>query len=473
MAYCQYKKGQKVDAWLLVKCLGAGGNAEVWRAIRNDKQPEYALKILRAKYPNSEPYQRFRTEIDVLHKLSKHPGVLALIDFNLPEKPSKKQPAWLATDIAIPIRNALKDKPLREIVYAVHSVAQTLSELQDHHGIYHRDIKPDNLYQFSQNWCIGDFGLVDFPDKESMTAPGKLLGPKYYLAPELFYDSDSDPGPVDVYALAKTIWVLATNQAYPIPGHMDDDFEQFRIGSYIADPYVRSLEVLVSRATHPDPNQRPTMAYMESELAAWLNISGPTSDPVVTDFARIVKSTVSKQRDKVAKHNHQKQYISQRIPKIRNRLQEEVGAIIAETTGLRVTAFHPQSRAFKIIPELRTILEISNFLASGSTGLRTEQDMVKEGNISQVKLECGIGMSISSTADVYFVASCRVLTVIGKAKPPSGTRWKPVPQSIWTDTRYDLPMESALEYQAVTELLNGLISSLPEALEYFERQLGG
>jgi len=39
------------------------------------------------------------------------------------------------------------------------------------------------------------------------------------MAPEMRRDADrADPGPADVWALAKTLWVLLTNEAPPQPG---------------------------------------------------------------------------------------------------------------------------------------------------------------------------------------------------------------------------------------------------------------
>ena len=59
----RHSKGEAVGKLELVDQLGEGGNAEVWRA--SDGQSDVALKILHRRRTDSEPYQRFRQEIQV------------------------------------------------------------------------------------------------------------------------------------------------------------------------------------------------------------------------------------------------------------------------------------------------------------------------------------------------------------------------------------------------------------------------
>src|SRR5262249_10288875 len=72
------------------------------------------------------------------------------------------------------------------------------------------------------------------------------------------------------YSLAKTLWVLATRQSYPLSGYLTRQVPQFLISSYITDAQAYKLDALVEQATHPDPHQRPAMREVADELAAWL-----------------------------------------------------------------------------------------------------------------------------------------------------------------------------------------------------------
>jgi serine/threonine protein kinase len=278
---------------VLKRTLGRGANAEVWEA-GNSQGDVVALKILLRIDPKSEPYRRFRDEITAVQKFADLPGVLPIIDFSLPDRPSGRNPAWLAMPVATLIRDALQEEgTLDSVIDAVASIAETLSLLAER-GVYHRDIKPDNLYRFGDRWAVGDFGLVKFPEKEALTAEHRKLGPMHYLAPEMLGNpAAADGGPADVYSLAKTLWVLGAGQNYPPPGEQRTD----RLGSRITDvvSHQRSylLDRLVERATADDPAARPSMAEIATDLRAWLTVApGSPPSPDLSDLAARVASTL-------------------------------------------------------------------------------------------------------------------------------------------------------------------------------------
>ena len=71
----QLSSGDLFGAWTLREFLGEGGNAEVWSASSSDGST-VALKILRSHRAGSEPYLRFRQEIEVLERAAGVRGVL-------------------------------------------------------------------------------------------------------------------------------------------------------------------------------------------------------------------------------------------------------------------------------------------------------------------------------------------------------------------------------------------------------------
>jgi hypothetical protein len=52
------------------------------------------------------------------------------------------------------IRDAIEGATLREKVKAIASIAATLARLAEH-GVAHRDLKPDNLYNYDDGWAVG------------------------------------------------------------------------------------------------------------------------------------------------------------------------------------------------------------------------------------------------------------------------------------------------------------------------------
>jgi serine/threonine protein kinase len=264
----EMKAGDRVGKWTLIDPLGRGGNAEVWLA-RSREHDQAALKVLRRKDRNPDAFQRFCDEIRLLKHLGPCPGIVPIIETSLGDGPKDRQ--WIAMAVAEPIREGLgQPPPLERVVSAISRVADTLSSLASR-NISHRDIKPENLYWFEGDAAIGDSGLADFPEKTEITKDGRWLGPLHFMAPEMLTNPATAEGePADVYSLAKTLWVLATEQKWPPPGPHRLDEPSTCLRSYVNHVHVDELDLLIERSTSRDPTARPTMEQFAAELTAWL-----------------------------------------------------------------------------------------------------------------------------------------------------------------------------------------------------------
>jgi hypothetical protein len=160
------------------------------------------------------------------------------------------------------------------VVAAVATFADTLARLHalDHH---HRDIKPANLYQLDGEWVIGDFGIVDVPDAEAITEAGRRFGPANFLPYELITNPDTAAGgPVDVYELAKTLWVLAAGEPFAPLGPQPADGGRFTLDQLTeGNPLAAELDRLIQACTRTDPSLRPSMAQVAADLGAWIAMS--------------------------------------------------------------------------------------------------------------------------------------------------------------------------------------------------------
>lgn len=261
----------RVGPWKIIERLGQpGGNADVWRAEHDDGRL-VALKVLRTRRAESEPYKRFRQEISVVQGLGEFPGVLPVVDAHLPERPTSADPAWLAMPVATPLREALKSAPLEEVVSAIAQVASTLARLHER-KIAHRDAKPSNLYQYAGRAAVGDFGLVAAPDQEELTG-GKPLGPLTFRAYEMIADpAGADPFPADVYTIGKTLWSLCTGGDHPPLGHQRAGLRGYRVSDLRPHPEAAALDRVVDLATQHEAARRPTMAQLATDLAAWADL---------------------------------------------------------------------------------------------------------------------------------------------------------------------------------------------------------
>jgi serine/threonine protein kinase len=203
-------EGKRVGDWTCLHPRGEGGNADVWEAAHHQGH-HGAVKVVRDQRPDRAAYTRFVREIETLRSLTPRPGVVGVLDDHLPEQPSRGDFAWLVMPVAQPLRTALSGRSVADVVAAFGDVADTLAELHES-GLAHRDIKPANLYWHDNRAAVGDFGLVELPDVETLN-DGRIPGAFGFIADEVLADPLGSAGaPADVFALAKSLWVILADQ---------------------------------------------------------------------------------------------------------------------------------------------------------------------------------------------------------------------------------------------------------------------
>lgn len=182
--------------------------------------------------------------------------------------------------IARPIAQRLAGEPLETVVDAIAVIAATLARLVAEHRLGHRDIKPGNLYELDGRWLVGDFGLIAAPDLEELARTGRPFGPAHYTAYELMTaPATADPHPADAYSLGKTLWVLATEQAFPPEGFQPANSRGFRIQDLRPHRDAPLLDRLIDACTRLSPSDRPTLAVMAEDLDAWQRLARDDTAP--------------------------------------------------------------------------------------------------------------------------------------------------------------------------------------------------
>ncbi len=279
-------EGQKFGQWSLIgtEPLGRGGNGAVWKAV-SDAGTQGAIKFLHKNHfmPPTKRFARFCDEVKFMRSEAGNPGIMPLLDCHSPASPTPEDRPWLVTPLAVPFTqlNLTGATQLPDLVCRIEAIARTLAKLHAERK-WHRDVKPDNLFDLNGASVLGDFGLADYPEKGAVTEATEIMGPLFYVAPELMTDAaDTPAGPGDVYALAKTLWVLASGQKYPLQGQQRTETPGLRLSTYCPHPRAHNLDMLLERATTHDPSERETMEGFANELAAWLqpvNLSPTTLD---------------------------------------------------------------------------------------------------------------------------------------------------------------------------------------------------
>ena len=262
------KEGDVLAPWTIVRYIDKGGNGEVYEAT-DESRTRGALKLLSNADTGKVPYERFAREVNVLKDLGLRPGIVPLLDANVPEQPQRGEKLWYVMPLASPLREHLTGASVSEVVAAVREIARVLASLCDETGIVHRDIKPANLY-WLDGPAVGDFGLVEMPDAQSLTENGRIPGAFGFIADELFRDPDDSGPPVDVYSLAKTLWVLLVEGAdFPPQGPLRADQGPATLVRALTIERAEELDRILEAAT-TWPAERLTMERLANELDAWL-----------------------------------------------------------------------------------------------------------------------------------------------------------------------------------------------------------
>jgi hypothetical protein len=331
---------RRFGPFMVVGQIATTAHSRVWEATDSDGQ-HVAVKELKAHRIDAEPYRRFRDEV-AFHTAGPHPGVLAVLDVHVPATPSREDPAWLAMPIAETVRMALGTGPtVDEVVDAIQGYAATLARLAET-GVHHRDLKPDNLFRHEDQWVVGDFGLVTWPGKQALTEPGQKLGPAHFVAPEMVEGpASADPGPADVWSLAKVLWVLASGQNYPPPGQLRIGDRATLLRNYSSHPRASGLEGILEQATCLASSERPRMRAFAAELESWLKLAEPRRDPVsIEDLVNRVRAITAPSvaaEEQQAALRREAGVISDRLRaahKVLLPLMQRLGRVIADDQAL-------------------------------------------------------------------------------------------------------------------------------------------
>jgi serine/threonine protein kinase len=223
----------------LIRRLGSGGFGNVHEVQASDGKT-YAMKMLRDLSTTNK--QRFETEIKILAQLD-HPNIVKIFEWNLGGDPPDFSP-WYTMEY-LPggsLRDHMDVKFQKSYVFhrnwtintvilpACHALAQAHSA-----GIYHRDLKPDNIMYTSKARAdikITDWGLGRDIGRKSiaLTASAGLIGgTPGYCAPEQWFTLDNIDGRADIYSLGVIFYEMMAGRRPPIYDQNDSTLKRSKV----------------------------------------------------------------------------------------------------------------------------------------------------------------------------------------------------------------------------------------------------
>lgn len=220
-----FKRGRKIDEkYLIVSLLGGGGGGLVYEVESIKDKKRFAMKIFSNKYPRAKKkqrFKRFKNEVEILKTINKLsiPSTL-LIDYNL-----SGGIKYFVMEKGITCEKYCYDSNFSYInrMKIILDVAKNLKLMHDN-GIYHRDIKPSNIVNINSKHILIDFGTAKCEKLSNITQGFEKIGSLCTIPKELLQKYDEDlNGKIDfqfsdVFSLAKTLWIILTNQKDGFPG---------------------------------------------------------------------------------------------------------------------------------------------------------------------------------------------------------------------------------------------------------------
>ncbi|MCC6151958.1 MAG: protein kinase [Planctomycetes bacterium] len=223
----------------LVAKIGQGGMGAVYRA--KDLKLGRVVALKRMIASGDQAQERFRREAEVVASLG-HPNVVTILDFDWDDFGP-----YIAMEFVqgkpLDVRLREGKLPLEDAIRVFEGICRGVA-CAHKKGVIHRDIKPANvLLAEDETPKLLDFGLARDAQHVELSMAGHGMGTIDYAAPEQKRDATSVDHRADIFSLGVTFYEILTGVAPPIHDSMLQS---------IPGPLRR----LISKATHPDRNQR-------------------------------------------------------------------------------------------------------------------------------------------------------------------------------------------------------------------------
>jgi len=283
----------------IVRRIGEGGMGAVYEAKHTVIGKRVAVKVLLEKFhSNRDLVARLLQEARLASSIG-HENIVDVTDFGTTDDGR-----------SFVVMEFLEGEPLAQLVMreaplpverSLRIARQVASALGAAHakGIYHRDVKPENVYLVRRGDAdfvkVVDFGISkavkqggdDPAESYRLTHTGLLLGTPLYMSPEQARGEDDLDHRVDIWALGVMLYECLTGE---VPFHANNYLGIIsQVLTRVAPPPSRlrpelgippAVEAVVMRAMEKDRQRRyQTMADLERDLERLLagdqNVGSP------------------------------------------------------------------------------------------------------------------------------------------------------------------------------------------------------
>ena len=257
--------GSEICNYQVVKLIGEGGMATVWRGEHPMLGKTVAIKVLDPLLARDQKLvQRFLDEARIQIDL-KHPNIVATENFS--DDPLAMVMEFVeGSSLDERIGRRAGPVPVQKALPLMMKIMEAVGHAHQH-GVIHRDIKPANILVTPDGTVkVTDFGIAKILGGHGLTQTGAAMGTAAYMSPEQIKGAKNVDARSDIYSLGITFYEMLVGQT-PFEGDPDteSDFELRRAQVSHPPPDPRSLcpaipdavAEVVLKALEKDPAQRP------------------------------------------------------------------------------------------------------------------------------------------------------------------------------------------------------------------------
>lgn len=291
------RQAQRVGSYRLVRRLGVGGMAEVWRAEHKMLARPAAIKLIRPEVLvrhgpiEAERLLRlFTREARTTAQLSS-PHTIVLYDFGINREGAFYYVMELLDGIDLQtLVERFGPQPSERVAHLLSQVCHSLREAHQQNFV-HRDVKPANIFTCALGGELDfakvlDFGLVldRAPTADELEDEQRFVGTPAVMAPEMLRFQAPVDARADIYAVGCVgYWLLTGHRVFEATTRADmlvmHAHQRPIVPSKRTDRSIApGLEELIMSCLEKNPNKRPQSAGEVVERLAALTFPAPWTD---------------------------------------------------------------------------------------------------------------------------------------------------------------------------------------------------
>jgi tRNA A-37 threonylcarbamoyl transferase component Bud32 len=275
----------------LLRPIGRGGMAEVWKAKIHGAQNFQRLVVVKRILPHLSSDPEFVRMFTVEAKLSarlNHPNIVQVFEFSEVDGEH-----YLAMEFVAGVNLGDVQKRLKDVRIPIGMAAHTVREvclalayahaLADEDGqrlrIIHRDVSPSNvMLGYDGGVKLLDFGVAKaLSQSDELTRTGALKGKVGYMSPEAIEGEVELDGRTDIFAAGVVLWEMLTGRRL-FRGHDD----------------LRTIALVRACKVDPPSRERPDVSpeldrIVGKALARARDERYQSADELAADLTRVLR----------------------------------------------------------------------------------------------------------------------------------------------------------------------------------------